>query len=404
MLLNLALVVIVALFLTYIFEKINLPGLLGMILTGILLGPYTKDIISASILNGFFEKIFISEKLLDMSSELRTAALIVILIRAGLGISKKTLNKVGKPALKMSFIPGIIEGSFIIFATMKFLNFSFVEAGVLAFIIAAVSPAVVVPQMLNLKEKGYGKHKEVPTLILAGASVDDVIAITIFGAFLNIAIGKKQNLINLIGTVPLSIILGVLIGAGIGYLLLKFFKKIEIKDTKKVMIFTIVAILFHSIEEYKLIPVASLIGIMTMGFVILEGSEDIAKKLAEEFSKIWIFAEILLFVLIGAQVNIAVVFDSGLKGLLIITIGLIGRSIGVYVSLMGSELNIKERIFCIIAYIPKATVQAAIGAIPLSYGLATGDLILAIAVLSIVVTAPLGAIGIKLSAPKLLEI
>lgn len=389
MIVNLSIVIIIALGLATIFEKVNLPGLLGMTITGILLGPYVLD--------------FISEDLLKFSSELRTVALIVILIRAGLGINREVLNKVGKSAAKMSFIPGLIEGASIMVVCTVFLDFPVVESGILAFIIAAVSPAVVVPQMLNLKEKGYGKNREVPTLVLAGASVDDVIAITIFGAFLSTSIGEKQNILKLILNIPASIILGIIIGGILGYLLIKFFKKFHMRDTKKVIIFMVVAILFHAVEEMKIFPLASLIGIMTIGFIILEKYSVLAKRLARKFNKVWVLAEILLFVLIGAQVNIDVVFNSGLMGLLIIGIGLIGRSVGVQIALMRSELNMKERWFCVIAYLPKATVQAAIGAIPLSKGVASGELILAIAVLSIIVTAPLGAIGIKSSAPYLLK-
>jgi len=403
---NIAFIVLIAFIVSYLFEKIKLPGLLGMVLTGVFLGPYMKNIVfikfNLKYSNYFLDNIFLSKQLIEISSELRNAALIVILIRAGLGINRNILNKIGIAAFKMSFIPGIFEGVFIIPFAMYILKFSFFEAGTLAFIIAAVSPAVVVPQMLGLKEKGYGENKQIPTLILAGASVDDVFAITIFGAFLNMAIGNKQNIIKTILNIPLSIILGIFGGVFIGLIFVWFFKKVRgVRDTKKVFIFMMIAILFHEIEKF--IPIASLIGIMSIGFIILEKYDVLAKRLAAKFNKMWIIAEIILFVLIGAAVNINEIFNSGLVGMVIIIIGLTGRSIGVFISLYKTDLNIKEKLFCVVSYIPKATVQAAIGAIPLSKGIGVGEVILAISVLSIVITAPIGAIGIRVLAPKCLE-
>lgn len=405
MILNLMVVSLIALFMAYIFERLRLPQLLGMLFTGIFLGPYMKDIFfnTFSLSESFLlNNIFISDKLIELSGELRILALIIILIRAGLGINKEILNKVGKIAFKMSFIPGVFEAVFIMTASTLLLHLPIFEAGTLAFIIAAVSPAVVVPQMLNLKEKGYGQKKEIPTLILAGASIDDVVAITFFGVFLNLALGKDQNILMAILDIPLSILLGILFGGIIGFIFVYFFKKHRgIRDTKKLIIFIAIALLFHELEDFM--PIASLIGIMTIGFVILEKYEGLAKRLAERFNRIWVFAEIILFVLIGATVNIGEIFNSGFFGLCIILVGLVGRSIGVMISLHNSGLNHKEKIFCTVAYLPKATVQAAIGAVPLSMGLASGNIILAIAVLSIIVTAPLGALGINYLAPKYLE-
>jgi solute carrier family 9B (sodium/hydrogen exchanger), member 1/2 len=386
MLINLAGIIIIALVLGWLCEKVKLPGLLGMLFTGILLGPYCFD--------------SISPELISISEELRNAALIVILIRAGLGISKQTLNKIGGPALRMSCIPGIFEGCVIIVVAHYLLNLPWLEAGMLGFIIAAVSPAVVVPQMLDLKEKRFGEHKEVPTLVLAGASLDDVFAITIFYVFLNLGLGKGDKITGEILKVPLSILSGVAIGVILGFALLWLFKKVHMRDTRKVLIFMTAAILFQGLEHK--IPVASLLGIMTIGFVILEKNDILAHRLAAKFNKIWVLAEILLFVLIGAQVDIFQVKSAGLVGLAIIAVGLAGRSVGVILALIGSKLDFKERIFCIFAYFPKATVQAAIGAIPLAAGIASGNVILAIAVLSIIITAPLGAILIRTTAPKLL--
>lgn len=402
MITDIALIILVALILNYVFIKLQLPGILGMIATGVLLGP--------GILN------LIDTEVIGILKEFKTAALIVILIRAGLGINKETLKKVGTPAIKMSFIPGIIEGCTIMFAAHYFLDFTYVEAGILGFIIAAVSPAVVVPAMLSLKDQGYGKKHEVPTLILAGASLDDVFAITIFGVFIGLASGTSVNVWQLLFTVPVGIVLGAIVGVLLGIMLIWYFKKYHIRDTKKVIIFMIVAILFYELTELEqvknMIPIAGLLGIMAIGFMILERYGVLANRLALKFQKVWVLAEILLFVYIGSAVQVESIQPKIIgMGLLILFVGLLSRSIGVWISLYKSSLSLKEKFFCMIAYWPKATVQAAIGAVPLSMIYAgditsiqesTGQIILAIAVLSIVVTAPLGAIGIKLSAPRFL--
>ncbi|PUU90929.1 cation:proton antiporter [Halanaerobium sp.] len=383
MALSLALIILFALLFGRFFDRLKLPALLGMLLIGILLGPYGFDLISQDILN--------------ISSDLRMIALIVILIRAGLGIEKETLKKVGVPAVKLSFIPGLMEGAAVIIAAVYLLNFEFIEAGILAFIIAAVSPAVVVPQMLSLIEQGKGAAKGVPTLVLTGASVDDVVAITIFSAFLSIYGGQQINIYRQILNVPLAIFLGIILGTVIALFLIYIFKKYHIRDTKKALLILSFGILMNSLEHFLegIIPIATLLGIMVIGFVIQERYSVLGKRLSSKFNKIWVFAELMLFVLIGAEVNIQLAFESGLLGLIIIAVGLTARSVGVLISLMGTELNLKERGFCVLAYTPKATVQAAIGAIPLAAGVASGELILALAVLSIVVTAPLGAAAIK---------
>ncbi|MCU4175453.1 cation:proton antiporter [Carboxylicivirga sp. N1Y90] len=403
MLLDFVILILLALLLNYAFTLLRLPGILGMILTGVLLGPSVFNLVNSEVSL--------------MLKEFKTVALIVILIRAGLGINKKTLHKVGRPAINMSFIPGILEGVIVMLIAHYLLGFTFIEGGMLGFIIAAVSPAVVVPAMLELKEKGFGKKKEVPTLVLAGASVDDVFAITIFGVFTGLASGAAINYGYLIWSVPLGIVLGALLGAVIGFILVWFFKKVHIRDTKKVIIFMIVAVLFYEFTEWEnvkhILPLAGLLGIMAIGFVILEKYDKLANRLSAKFNKVWVLAEILLFVYIGTEVQISQL-DASLVGvgLLILLLGLTARSIGVWLSLLGSNLNRKERIFACIAYWPKATVQAAIGAVPLTMisegrlgdvSLETGQIILAIAVLSIVVTAPIGAIGIKMFGPKLLE-
>ncbi len=381
--LSLALIILFALLFGRFFDRLKLPALLGMLLIGILLGPYGFDLISQDILN--------------ISSDLRMIALIVILIRAGLGIEKKTLKKVGVPAVKLSFIPGLMEGAAVIIAAIYLLNFGFVEAGILAFIIAAVSPAVVVPQMLALIEQQRGAKKGIPTLVLTGASVDDVVAITIFSAFLSIYGGQQINVLRQVLNVPIAILLGIILGTGIALFLIYIFKKYHIRDTKKALLLLSFGIMMNSLEHFLegIVPIATLLGIMVIGFVIQDRYSVLGKRLSSKFNKIWVFAELMLFVLIGAEVNIYLAFDSGLIGLIIIMIGLSARSMGVLISLTGTGLNLKEKGFCILAYTPKATVQAAIGAIPLAAGVASGELILALAVLSIVVTAPLGAAAIK---------
>ena len=389
---SLAIIIILGLIANTLFTKINLPGLLGMLILGIVIGPYVLD--------------WVQPELLNVSSDFRLIALIIILLRAGLGISREDLNKVGSTAIKLSFIPGVIEGFFIAFLATKLLGFSFIQGGILGFIIAAVSPAVVVPLMLEFSEKGVGTNKSIPTLILAGASIDDVFAITVFTTFLGLYSGNKVSIGITVLSIPISIILGIGIGFLLGLVLVKIFKKYHIRDTKKVLYILGTAILLTTIETVlkSKFEIAALLGVMTIGFVILEKLPIVAKRLSIKFNKIWVFAEILLFVLVGAQVNISVALDAGAKGLIIIILGFLGRSIGVFISTFGSNLSFGERAFCAISYTPKATVQAAIGAIPLALGVQNGDVILAIAVLSILVTAPLGAIGIKFSAPRLLKI
>jgi NhaP-type Na+/H+ or K+/H+ antiporter len=399
---DVAFIILFALIGNYLFSKLGLPGLLGMIVTGLILGPSGFDLIDPEI-----------QVLLK---EFKTVALIVILIRAGLGISRETLHRIGGPAIRMSFIPGVLEGLTVMLISYRLLDLQLYEAGMLGFIIAAVSPAVVVPTMLQLKEAGFGKNKDVPTLVLAGASLDDVFAITIFSVFAGLAAGDATNWTYLVLGVPGGILLGAAIGAVIGFAFTWFFKKYHLRDTMKVIIFMIVSVIFYEVTDMpqvkSIVPIAALLGIMAIGFVLLEKYDILAKRMAMKFNKIWVFAEILLFVYIGSEVRIADINTSLIGvGILILGVGLIARSIGVYLSLLRSELNGKERLFCVIAYWPKATVQAAMGAVPLTMVMSgqistsseeTGYLILTLAVLSIVLTAPLGAIGIKLGGPKLL--
>jgi solute carrier family 9B (sodium/hydrogen exchanger), member 1/2 len=389
---SLALMLILGMAANALFVKMRLPGLLGMLLLGVLLGPY--------VLN------WLDPDMLRLSGELRLLALIIILLRAGLGIKREALNRVGVTALKLSCIPGLCEGFAIAFVSIYLLGFSFIEGGILGFIVAAVSPAVVVPPMLNFIDNRVGAKNNVPTLILAGASIDDVFAITLFSAFLGLYGGHHVNIgLQLLG-IPLSIVLGIGLGLLVSIVLVRLFTTYYIRSTKKVMMILGVAIFLTAVEKTlkARVEIASLLGVMTIGFILLEKMPEVAAKLAGKFNRIWLFAEILLFMLVGAQVNIHVALDAGLIGLLLIAIGLAARSVGVVLSTAGTPLTSRERFFCVVSYLPKATVQAAIGAIPLSMGVPSGDIILAIAVLSILITAPIGAIGIDYFSKRCLKV
>ena len=391
MAISIALIVILGLFSDYLFNRIKLPGLLGMLIVGILCGPYVFNIMQPA--------------LLKVSSDLRMVALIVILLRAGLELRRDTLNKVGKTALLMSCVPAIFEGAVITLLAPLFLGISYLEAAMLGAILAAVSPAVVVPLMIRLIDKKRGMKKGIPTLLLGASSVDDVFVIVIFSILLGMYAGTNSNIVLKLLEIPESILLGIAIGALAGYLLFYLFEKYKLRATKMTIVVIAVSILLTWLEETvkTRIAMSALLGVMTVGFIILEKAEIRAHKISQKLSKIWIFAEILLFVLVGAEVNIKVAWDAGLAGAALIFIALIGRSIGTYLSVMGTDLNFRERMFCVISYIPKATVQAAIGAVPLEMGVKSGDTILAVAVLSILLTAPLGAIGIMLTGERWLE-
>ncbi|MBC7959115.1 MAG: cation:proton antiporter [Vallitaleaceae bacterium] len=374
------------------FTKLKLPGLLGIILVGFLIGPKMLGWIAA-------DNIWLSE-------DVRKMALIIILLRAGLGVKKEDLKKVGKSAIAMGFLPCLLEAFLITLGAMKLLNFTWIQGAILGFILAAVSPAVIVPQMLKFIESKWGTKKGIPTLILAGASLDNVFAITLFSTFLGLYSGQQLNIgLKIIG-IPVSIGLGAIAGALIGFTMAALFHRFHIRDTKKVLMILGASILLMALEKQlkTKVEIAGLVGVMTIGFILLEKLPKLGMRLSLKFNKIWIFAEILLFTLVGTQIDLEVMIDAGLMGLVLILLGLLGRGIGVLLSTIRTPLSPKERLFCAIAYMPKATVQAAIGAIPLSLGVASGDTILAISVLSIVVTAPLGAILIEFLAPKLLEI
>lgn len=391
MAISLALIILLGLFSDHLFRRIKLPGLIGMLLVGIFLGPYVFNVIDHVILT--------------VSSDFRMIALIVILLRAGFATKKDTLNRIGKTAVLMGFVPAVFEGAAITFIAPFFFDISILESAILGFIVAAVSPAIVVPMMLRFIESNKGAKKGIPTLLLASSSLDNVFAIVISSALIGMYSGRGTNIFMKLLEIPVSISLGIALGAAIGFALYRVFKKYQPRATKEGMIVIGSAILLTWLEKTArpFIAVSALSGVIAIGFIILEKSEPIAHKISRKLGKIWVFAEILLFVLVGAQVNIHVAWNAGLAGLVIIFIGLIARSIGTYISLIKTGFSIREKLFCMASYIPKATVQAAIGAVPLSLGVKSGDIILAVAVLAILFTAPLGAIGMNIIGEKVLE-
>jgi solute carrier family 9B (sodium/hydrogen exchanger), member 1/2 len=372
-----------------IFSKINLPAVLGMLIWGIFLG--------------FFYKSLFPSSLFEIEHFLKSFALVVILLRSGLGIHKSTIKKQGKIIIKLAFLPCVLEGLALTFAVHYIFNIEWLMSALTAFMLSAVSPAIIVPSMLSLREKVFKQNKEVPTIILAGSSLDDVFAISIFSIILNIVVSGTINKFLLFFSIPLSIFLGLLPGIILGYLLVKFCQRNKkyIQTTEIVLV--LLTLSFLLIHIGNILQSASLLGIMAIGFILLEKEDNLANKISNKLSKIWIFAEIILFVLIGISVDIQIAWQLGYKGILVILFGLCFRVVGVYFSLWGSSLNYKEKLFCAIAYTPKATVQAALGGVALSMGLPHGNTILAIAVLAIIITAPLGLIGIKVSANKLLH-
>jgi len=389
MLFSLALIIIIGFTLSGILNRLRLPGILGMLITGVILGPFVLNLISTDILN--------------ISKDLRQIALIVILSRAGLSLNVKDLKKVGTPAILMCFVPATFELVAITLLAPILFKVSYIEAAIMGTVLAAVSPAVVVPRMLKVMEGGYGKEKSIPQLILAGASVDDVYVIVLFTAFMGMYQGKSFSILKLTA-VPISIVVGLAIGILSGLLLVFVFKKLHIRDTIKILIILSVSFLFISLEsEVKsYIPMSGLLAVMALGGTILKKYEVLAKRLSDKFSKVWVGAEILLFVLVGAAIDIRFVSDVGLMAVILILSALIFRICGVYICLIKTKLTNREKLFCSIAYLPKATVQAAIGSIPLSAGVLAGNTILTVAVFAILVTAPIGAIGIDMTYKKLL--
>lgn len=390
MLLSIALILLVGMSMGWLCRKMKLPGLLGMLATGIVLGPYVLDLLDPSILG--------------ISAELRKIALIIILTRAGLGLDLSGLKKIGRPAVLMCFVPASFELFGMLLLAPKLMGLSILEAAVMGAVLAAVSPAVVVPRMVKLMDEGYGVKEGIPQLILAGASVDDVYVIVLFSTFTGMMQGTGVSAIRFIN-IPVSILLGIAIGLGIGVLLAYFFQKIHMRDTSKVLIILSISFLLVVLEDYLATPItfSALIAVMFIGIGLQKKREVVANRLSAKYGKLWVAAEVFLFVLVGATVNIGYIGKVGIKALIVIAGALVFRMFGVLVCLLGTGIKGKERLFTMLAYTPKATVQAAIGGIPLSLGFACGESVLAVSVLAIVLTAPLGAFAIDLTYKKFLK-
>ncbi len=390
MLTSIALILLSGLFASWLFSKLKLPGLLGMIIVGIILGPYALNLIDDSVI--------------QIAADLRQVALVIILTRAGLSLNLTDLKKVGRPAVLMCFVPAILEmvGT-IVFAPL-FLGVTTLEAAVIGSVIAAVSPAVVVPRMIKLIDEGYGKDKSIPQLILASASVDDVFVIVVFTVLTAFASTGEITPTSFL-QIPLSIIFGIVLGVVVGFALVFFFKKVHIRDSVKVMIILSVSFLLLDVQTRLegVVPVSGLLAIMSTGITVNQKSNVLSKRLSVKYNKLWLCAEVFLFVLVGVAVDVKYAFAAGIASVVLVAGALTFRMAGVLLSLIKTDLNSKERIFCMLSYTPKATVQAAIGTIPLAMGLDCGNIVLTVAVVSILITAPLGAICIDNLYRKMLK-
>ena len=390
MLFSFALIFLSGIILGSIFNRLKLPQLIGMLLTGIILGPYLLNLLDP--------------KILSISTDLRQIALIIILTRAGLNLDINDLKKVGRPAVLMCFLPATLEILGMIILAPKFLGLGLLDSAILGTVIAAVSPAVIVPKMLKLMEEGYGADRSIPQMIMAGASVDDVFVIVLFTSFIGLASTGSFSILNLI-KIPTSIFFGISVGFLCAILLIYLFKKMHIRDSLKVIIILNISFLLVTFEHSLtgIIGFSGLLAIMSIGTGIQAKNTMLSKRMSIKYSKLWITAEVMLFVLVGATVNIKYALGASIPVILLIITVLIFRMAGVFLCLVGTSLSYRERLFCMIAYCPKATVQAAIGSIPLSMGLPSGNIILTVAVLSILITAPLGAFAIDISYKKLLK-
>lgn len=396
MLTSLALIFLVGLAMAAICQRLKLPRIIGMLITGIILGPYVLDLLDSSILS--------------ISAELRQMALIIILLKAGLSLNLADLKKVGRSAVMMSCVPASCEIlAFFLFAPY-ILGITRIEAAVMGAVLAAVSPAVVIPRMVQLMEMKYGTEKSIPQLIMAGASCDDIFVIVLFSTFVSMAQGGSAHIMDFVN-IPVSIILGIVLGAVAGYLLSLFFETAYahehcVRNSMKVIIVLGVSFLLMAIETWLkgIVSISGLLAVVSMACVIrIKSVTFVSKRLSEKFGKLWLAAEVILFVLVGAAVDIRYTLHAGIAAILMILVALVFRSFGVAVCLLGTPLTLKERIFCIIAYLPKATVQAAIGSVPLAMGLPCGRIVLSVAVLAILITAPIGALGMDFTYKRLLK-
>lgn len=391
MLTSIALILLTGLLLGSIFSKMKLPSLLGMMIAGIILSPHALNLIDESILN--------------ISADLRQIALVIILTRAGLSLDLSDLKKVGRPAVLMSFVPACVEILGAVILAPRLLGITVLEAAIIGSVIAAVSPAVIVPRMIRLIEEGYGKKNSIPQLILAGASVDDVFVIVVFTAFTALASTGEISAVRFL-QIPISIVLGIMLGIVVGILLVLFFKMFHMRDSVKLLIILSVSFLLLELQNQLegIIPVSGLLAIMSLGIVIRQKYDVLAVRLSGKYNKLWVAAEVFLFVLVGATVDLKYAVSAGAGAILLVAGALCFRMLGVAISLIRTKLTKKERVFCMLAYTPKATVQAAIGAIPLTMGLPCGQIVLTVAVLSILITAPFGAICVDNLYKKLLSL
>ena len=389
MLMSLCVIMLSGLLLGWICKKIRFPSLFGMIIAGIIIGPYALNLIDQSVL--------------DVSSDIRRIALIVILIRAGLKLDLSDLKKVGRPAVLMCFVPACFEIIGMVVLAPILLNISFLDAAIMGAVIGAVSPAVIVPRMIKLIDEEYGTDKGIPQMILAGASVDDVFVIVMFTTFTGLAQGGQVSILRFLN-IPVSIVTGIIVGLIAGFLFVKWFSKINIRATVKAVIVLSVSFALWAFEDsFKMVPFASLIAIMAIGIGIKKWGSHYAKELSGKYDKMWAVAEIFLFVLVGASVAIDSAVSAGVSAIILVLGVLVFRMVGVFVCILGTKLSIKEKLFCMIAYTPKATVQAAIGGLPLAMGLPCGQMVLTVSVIAILLTAPLGAFGIDLTYQKFLK-
>ncbi len=396
MLTSLALIFLVGLAAAGICQLLKLPRILGMLAVGIILGPYVWNFLDSSILG--------------ISADLRQMALIIILIKAGLSLNLSDLKKVGRPAVLMSFVPASFEIlAYVLFAP-AILGITRIEAAVMGAVLGAVSPAVVIPRMVQLMEENYGTEKSIPQMILAGASCDDIFVIVLFTTFTGMCQGGQIQMSEFV-KIPLSILAGVLLGGIAGWFLVQFFETAYarnhyVRNSMKVLIVLGTAFLLAAAEDWLegVIPVSGLLAVVSMACVLkMKSTGFVSRRLSEKFGKLWLAAEVMLFVLVGAAVDIRYMAQAGFLAVIMIVLALIIRAVGVWLCLLGTNLNGKERLFSVIAYVPKATVQAAIGSVPLAMGLPCGNIVLSVAVLAIIITAPLGARGMDFTYRRLLE-
>lgn len=390
MLTSLALMFLLGMALGWVFQRLHLPSLLGMLITGMLLGPYGLNLLDGSILG--------------ISADLRQLALIIILTRAGLSLNLEDLKRVGRPAILMCFVPACFEMAGMVLLAPRLLGISTLDAAIMGAVVAAVSPAVIVPRMLRLMEEGYGTTQGIPQLIMAGASVDDVFVIVMFTSFTGLAQGGTFSPAAL-AQIPVSIAAGLVAGALIGVLFAAFYQKIHVRDSAKVVVLLSISFLLVALENglKGVFPFSGLLAVMSCGIAVQRRRPELAGRLSAKYAKLWVAAEVILFVLVGATVDTGYALAAGPAALLLIVLVLLFRVAGVFVCLLKTGLSLSERLFCMIAYCPKATVQAAIGSLPLSMGLSCGHIVLTVAVLAILITAPLGALGVDLTYRRLLS-